>query len=294
MSVQLVKELRERTGAGFLDCKKAVEASDGDIDAAIEWLKERGIAKAAKKAGNTSAEGLGVIKTEGNYAVIAEVNSQTDFVAKNAEFLDVLNRTGDALLRSRPENLEAALAADIDGASVRDFLVQATAKIGENIVLRRAETIVKTDSQNFGPYAHNGGKIVVVTTIEGGDSDVAKDVSMHVAAMAPEFYTREEMNDEVLAKMKAEIIDEIKKDESMASKPDNVLDGIAKGRLNKKLSEIVLLDQTFVKATGKETVQNFLDSKGAKLVSVVRYAVGEGIEVETVDFAAEVAAQMAK
>lgn len=117
---------------------------------------------------------------------------------------------------------------------------------------------------------------------------------MHVAAMAPEFYTREEMNDEVLAKMKAEIIDEIKKDESMASKPENVLDGIAKGRLNKKLSEIVLLDQTFVKATGKETVQNFLDSKGAKLVSVVRYAVGEGIEVETVDFAAEVAAQMAK
>jgi len=288
VTAQLVKELREKTGAGMLDCKKALEATDGNIENAITWLREKGIAKAAKKESRVAAEGLCNVAIDGNKAVIYEVNSETDFVSKNTQFLDVLETIGKALLSSDSEDY---LNITYNGETINNILISATATIGEKISLRRVTRVTKTDSENFGAYKHAGGRIAVLTLIDGGSAEVAKDIAMHVAAINPKYLSAENVPAEEIEKEKAIQIAEMKNDPKMASKPDNVLENIVKGKLGKFLKEICLLDQAFVKDPNL-TVDQFAKSQKATIKNYIRLEVGEGIEKVETDFVAEVMAQV--
>ncbi|MCR5461748.1 MAG: translation elongation factor Ts, partial [bacterium] len=287
-TAQLVKELREKTGAGMLDCKKALEATDGNIENAITWLREKGIAKAAKKESRVAAEGLCNVAIDGNKAVIYEVNSETDFVSKNTQFLDVLETIGKALLSSDSEDY---LNITYNGETINNILISATATIGEKISLRRVTRVTKTDSENFGAYKHAGGRIAVLTLIDGGSAEVAKDIAMHVAAINPKYLSANNVPAEEIEKEKAIQIAEMKNDPKMASKPDNVLENIVKGKLGKFLKEICLLDQAFVKDPNL-TVDQFAKSQKATIKNYIRLEVGEGIEKVETDFVAEVMAQV--
>lgn len=288
VTAQLVKELREKTGAGMLDCKKALEATDGNIENAITWLREKGIAKAAKKESRVAAEGLCNVAIDGNKAVIYEVNSETDFVSKNTQFLDVLETVGKALLSSDSEDY---LNITYNGETINNILISATATIGEKISLRRVTRVTKTDSENFGAYKHAGGRIAVLTLIDGANADVAKDIAMHVAAINPKYLSAENVPAEEIEKEKAIQIAEMKNDPKMASKPDNVLENIVKGKLGKFLKEICLLDQAFVKDPNL-TVDQFAKSQKCTIKNYIRLEVGEGIEKVETDFVAEVMAQV--
>ena len=288
VTAQLVKELREKTGAGMLDCKKALEATDGNIDNAITWLREKGIAKAAKKESRVAAEGLCNVAIDGNKAVIYEVNSETDFVSKNTQFLDVLETIGKALLSTDSEDY---LNITYNGETINNILISATATIGEKISLRRVTRVTKTDSENFGAYKHAGGRIAVLTLIDGGSADVAKDIAMHVAAINPRYLSAANVPAEEVEKEKAIQIAEMKNDPKMAGKPENVLENIVKGKLGKFLKEICLLDQAFVKDPNL-TVDQYAKSQKATIKSYIRLEVGEGIEKVETDFVAEVMAQV--
>lgn len=288
VTAQLVKELREKTGAGMLDCKKALDATDGNIENAITWLREKGIAKAAKKADRVAAEGLCNVAISGNKAVVYEVNSETDFVSKNAQFLDVLNKIGEALLANDTDDYMSITVGD---RSMADFLANATATIGEKISLRRVNRFTKTDSQFFGSYKHAGGRIAVLTIIEGGNEDVAKDVAMHVAAINPKYLATEDVPACEVEKEKSIQIAEMKNDPKMAGKPEKVLENIVMGKLNKYFKEICLLNQEFVKDPSL-TVEQFAKNNKASIKSYIRLEVGEGIEKVETDFVAEVMAQV--
>ena len=288
VTAQLVKELREKTGAGMLDCKKALEATDGNIEEAITWLREKGIAKAAKKASRVAAEGLCNVAINGNKAVIYEVNSETDFVSKNAQFLELLDTIGKALLQSDSDDIDNIV---YNGETIANILVSATATIGEKISLRRVTRVTKADNENFGAYKHAGGRIAVLTLIEGGSEEVAKDIAMHVAAINPKYLAQANVPAEEIEKEKAIQIAEMKNDPKMASKPDNVLENIVKGKLGKFLKEICLLDQPFVKDPNL-TVDQFAKSQKCSVKSYIRLEVGEGIEKVETDFVAEVMAQV--
>ena len=288
VTAQLVKELREKTGAGMLDCKKALEATDGNIENAITWLREKGIAKAAKKESRVAAEGLCNVAIDGNKAVIYEVNSETDFVSKNTQFLDVLETIGKALLSTDSEDY---LNITYNGETINNILISATATIGEKISLRRVTRVTKTDSENFGAYKHAGGRIAVLTVIDGADVDVAKDFAMHVAAINPRYLSAANVPAEEIEKEKAIQIAEMKNDPKMANKPENVLENIVKGKLGKFLKEICLLDQQFVKNPDL-TVEQFAKSEKSTIKSYIRLEVGEGIEKVETDFVAEVMAQV--
>ena len=288
VTAQMVKELREKTGAGMLDCKKALEATDGNIENAITWLREKGIAKAAKKESRVAAEGLCNVAIDGNKAVIYEVNSETDFVSKNTQFLDVLETIGKALLASDSEDY---LNITYNGETINNILISATATIGEKISLRRVTRVTKTDSENFGAYKHAGGRIAVLTLIDGGSADVAKDIAMHVAAINPRYLSAANVPAEELDKEKAIQIAEMKNDPKMANKPENVLENIVKGKLGKFLKEICLLDQAFVKDPNL-TVDQYAKSQKATIKNYIRLEVGEGIEKVETDFVAEVMAQV--
>ena len=230
VTAQLVKELREKTGAGMLDCKKALEATDGNIENAITWLREKGIAKAAKKESRVAAEGLCNVAINGNKAVIYEVNSETDFVSKNAQFLEVIDTIGKALLANDSDDY---LNITYNGETISNILVSATATIGEKISLRRVTRVTKSDNENFGAYKHAGGRIAVLTVIDGGNEAVAKDVAMHVAAINPRYLSQNDVPAEEIEKEKAIQIAEMKNDPKMANKPENVLENIVKGKLGK-------------------------------------------------------------
>jgi elongation factor Ts len=288
VTAQLVKELREKTGAGMLDCKKALEATDGNIEEAITWLREKGIAKAAKKASRVAAEGLCNVAIKGNKAVIYEVNSETDFVSKNAQFLELLNTIGNALLESDSDDYENIV---YNGETIANILISATATIGEKISLRRVTRVTKADNENFGAYKHAGGRIAVLTLIEGGSEEVAKDIAMHVAAINPKYLAQENVPAEEIEKEKAIQIAEMKNDPKMANKPDNELENIVKGKLGKFLKEICLLDQPFVKDPNL-TVDQFAKSQKCSIKKYIRLEVGEGIEKVETDFVAEVMAQV--
>ena len=288
VTAQLVKELREKTGAGMLDCKKALEATDGNIENAITWLREKGIAKAAKKESRVAAEGLCNVAINGNKAVIYEVNSETDFVSKNTQFLDVLETIGKALLSTDSEDY---LNITYNGETINNILISATATIGEKISLRRVTRVTKTDSENFGAYKHAGGRIAVLTLIDGGSADVAKDIAMHVAAINPRYLSAANVPAEEVEKEKAIQIAEMKNDPKMAGKPENVLENIVNGKLGKFLKEICLLDQAFVKDPNL-TVDQYAKSQKATIKSYIRLEVGEGIEKVETDFVAEVMAQV--
>ena len=288
MSAQIIKELRERTGAGFLDCKKAIEANNGDIEKSIKWLQEKGAAKAAKKAGAIAAEGIISITREGNEAIIYEVNSQTDFVATNEKFLELVDKIGKALIKANFKTIEEANKVKSGDKTISDLCIEATAIIGEKIVLRRAEKISLTDKQSLGAYVHVNKRVGSIVITEGGNDEVARNVSMHVASMNPEFLDESEVSKEELAKMKKEI----ESSDSLKGKPDKIRENIAAGMLRKKLSEITLVDQEFVME--KMPVKTYLSNAGAKAIKMIRFEVGEGIEKNETNFADEVAAQMGK
>ncbi|EUJ41155.1 translation elongation factor Ts [Brochothrix campestris] len=289
ISAALVKELREKTGAGMMDCKKALVETEGDIDAAIDYLREKGISKAAKKSDRIAAEGLTNVLVDGNDAVLLEVNAETDFVAKNEEFLTVVNDLAKHLLAAKPADLAAALASEINpGETVETYITSAMNKIGEKLSLRRFVIMSKTDADSFGSYLHMGGRIGSLTIVEGTtDEAVAKDVAMHIAAVNPKYVSRDQVAPEEIAHEK-EVLTQQALNEG---KPANIVEKMIVGRLNKFLAEISLLDQPFVKNPDL-TVGKFVEEKGAKVASFVRYEVGEGIEKREENFAEEVMNQI--
>ena len=288
ITASLVKELRERTGAGMMDCKKALTQTDGNIDAAIDYLRENGIAKAAKKADRIAAEGLSYIEVKGNKAVILEINSETDFVAKNEKFVALVKNVAEAILAAEPKTLEEALQVEAQGGTVEAVINEGIATIGEKLSLRRFEVVTKSDADAFGAYSHMGGRIGVLTLVEGStDEEAAKDVAMHIAALAPRYLDESEVPADVLEHEKKVLTEQALNE----GKPANIVEKMIVGRINKFLEEITVVKQKFVK-DDSFTVEKFLASKGGKLAKFVRYEVGEGIEKKEDNFAEEVMSQV--
>lgn len=290
VTAQMVKELREKTGAGMMDCKKALTETNGDMDKAIDFLREKGIAKAAKKADRVAAEGLAHIETDGNKAVIVEVNSETDFVAKNDSFKNLIKEIAQHLLSENPESLDAALSTKLNGESLQEYINSAIAKIGEKISLRRFAIVEKEDGDAFGAYLHMGGRIGVLTVLTGtNDEEVAKDVAMHVAAVNPRYVSRDAVSQEEVDHER-----EVLKQQALnEGKPENIVEKMVEGRLNKFFEEICLLDQSFVKDPDQK-VSKYVQSKGGSVKSFIRYEVGEGMEKREDNFAEEVMNQVKK
>ena len=286
ISASMVKELRETTGAGMLDCKKALEATNGDMEEAITWLREKGISKAAKKASRIAAEGLAVAKVDGNKAVVVEVNSETDFVAKNEEFKNLVNIIADTVLNSDVKTVEEANKLTYEGKTIEELVVEKTATIGEKLSFRRFERLTKEDSQVFGTYSHMGGKIVALTLLDK-DEELAKDIAMQVAAMRPLYLDRDAVPADVLDKERT-ILKEQAENEGLDPKK---IDMIVNGRINKYYEEVCLVDQGFIKEN-KMKVNKYVESKNSKIVSFVRYEVGEGMEKREENFADEVMKQI--
>ena len=282
-----VKELRDKTGAGMLDCKKALEATNGNMSEAIDWLREKGISKAEKKASRVAAEGLCKIVTDGNKAVILEVNSETDFVAKNEEFTNFVDYLANTILANNLKTHEEVLSFDDNGEKVEAKLVALTAKIGEKLSFRRHELVEKNDNEVFGSYLHMGGKIGALVVLADTSSEVAKDVAMHVAAMAPVCATRSDVP--------ADMVDHeskvIKEQVMNEGKPADIAEKMVTGRLNKFYKEICLEEQEFIKDSSVN-VGTFVKNNGGSIVSMIRYAVGEGIEKKEENFADEVMSQI--
>ena len=288
ITASLVKELREKTGAGMLDCKKALEANNGDINASIDWLREKGISKAAKKADRIAAEGVAAILTKGNKAVIIEVNSETDFVDKNEKFKDMVNEILSVSIESNATTLEEVLNLSTSEGTVEELITARTATIGEKLSLRRVEVVSKKDSESFGDYIHMGGKIAVLTVVDGADSTIAKDVAMHAAAMKPLYVKSSEVPSDVLDKEK-----EIMREQLLnEGKPEDKIENILVGKVKKYYEDVCLENQIFVKATNKETVAEFVKNNGGTITSMIRFEVGEGMQKREENFAEEVAKQM--
>ena len=287
ISASMVKELRETTGAGMLDCKKALEATDGNIENAIDWLREKGISKAAKKSTRIAAEGLAEAKTEGNKAVIVEINSETDFVAKNEEFKKLVETVTNTILKSDAKTLEEALKLTVDGKDLEQLIAEKSGTIGEKITLRRFEIVEKNDDQVFGTYSHQGGRIVTLTVLDGNDLELAKDIAMQAAAMRPLYLTRDEVPEEKIEKEKA-ILMEQAENEGLDS---NKIPMIVNGRLNKYFEDVCLVDQNFIKES-KMKVSKYVESKESIIIKFIRYEVGEGIEKKSENFADEVMKQI--
>lgn len=287
ISASLVKELREATGAGMLDCKKALEATNGSIDEAINWLREKGISKAAKKADRIAAEGLAATLIDGNKAVIVEVNSETDFVAKNDEFKDLVNTILKAIIDNDVETNDDVLKLTVNGETIEDIIVSKTAKIGEKLSFRRFEKLTKTDNQVFGSYLHMGGKIAVLVTLSNTSEEVAKDVAMHAAAMRPSVVRRDQLSkDEVLKER------EILKEQAInEGKPAEIAEKMVEGRLLKFYQESCLEEQAFVK-DDSINVLIYVKNNGGTIDNMIRFEVGEGMAKREENFADEVAKQM--
>ena len=304
ITAAMVKELREKSGAGMMDCKKALTACEGNMEKAIDFLRENGKMKAAKKADRIAAEGLckTLVSEDGKKAVAVEVNSETDFVAKNEKFQAFVQAIAEQIMATDAADVDALLATTLeDGKTVAEFVTEHVATIGENLKVRRFARVA-ADNGFITSYTHMGGKIVVLVEVEADEctpelAEMAKNVAMQAAAMRPEYCTRAEVSAEYLEKEKEVLFAAAKNEKPNA--PDKVINGIVNGRLNKELSEVVLMDQVYVKAEdGKQSVQKYVDSVAkacgtkATVKSFVRFETGEGIEKKQEDFAAEVAAQV--
>ena len=287
ITANMVKELREQTGAGMLDCKKALTETNGNMEEAVTWLREKGISKAAKKQSRIAAEGLAFAKVEGNKAVIVEVNSETDFVAKNPEFTSLVEIIANAILSSGVSTMEEAMKLEVEGKTIEEAIVDKTATIGEKLSFRRFELVEKNDSEVFGTYSHMGGKIVTLAVLSGTDTEVAKDIAMQIAAMRPIYLDKDSVPEERVEKERA-ILTEQAENEGLDA---NKLPMIVNGRLGKFYEEVCLLEQGFVKEN-KMKVSKYVESKGMKVLSFVRYEVGEGMEKREENFADEVAKQI--
>ncbi|AMY04946.1 elongation factor Ts [Staphylococcus condimenti] len=289
VTAKLVKELRERTGAGMMDCKKALEATDGDIEKAIDYLREKGIAKAAKKADRIAAEGMTHVEVDGNDAVIVEINAETDFVARNEGFQELVKELAKHILETKPESVDALMETKMSsGETVKERINKAISTIGEKLSLRRFAIRSKGDNDAFGAYLHMGGRIGVLAVVEGTtDEEAAKDVAMHIAAINPKYVSSEQVSQDEIAHEK-----EVLKQQALnEGKPEKIVEKMVEGRLRKYLQEICAVDQNFVKDPDV-TVEQFLKSKGGKLTDFVRYEVGEGMEKREENFADEVKGQM--
>ena len=286
-----VKELREKTGAGMMDCKKALTAVNGDMEKAVDWLREHGIAKAEKKQSRIAAEGLCQILVDGNNAVVVEVNSETDFVASNEKFINFVDLLAKAILENEVNTNEDVLNLVVDGETISEKLTNLVATIGEKLSFRRFVKVTKQDGDFFGVYKHMGGKIGALVTVNGANEEVAKDVAMQAAAMNPIAAVRSEVPEKDVLHEKEVILTEIKNDPKNANKPDAILEKMSEGRLNKFFKEIVLEEQDFIKDSSL-TVGQYVSNNGGKILSMVRFAVGEGIEKREENFAEEVASQI--
>ena len=282
-----VKDLRERTGAGMLDCKKALEACNGDIEKSIDWLREKGISKAAKKSSRVAAEGLCEIKTNDNQAVIIEVNSETDFVAQNEEFTSFVDYLATTILNNDFKSNDEVLNFTDNGETINDKIVAKIAKIGEKIDFRRFEKIEKKDNEVFGAYKHMGGRIGAIVVLSNTTEEVAKDVAMHIAAMNPVSVKRDDVPTELVERESKVIKEQVMQE----GKPEDIAEKMVTGRLNKFYKEVCLEEQPFIKENSL-TVKQYVENAGGEIVSMVRFAVGEGIEKEEEDFAQEVMNQI--
>ncbi|WP_182199185.1 translation elongation factor Ts [Paraliobacillus salinarum] len=292
VTAKMVKELREKTGAGMMDCKKALTETNGDMEQAIDYLREKGISKAAKKADRIAAEGSAYVAVDGNQAVLLEMNCETDFVTKNDQFKELLADLGSHLLSQKPADVEEALQQSLngDGETLESFINSKIAKIGEKLSLRRFTIFEKTDADAFGAYIHMGGNIGVVTVVEGTtDEAFAKDIAMHIAAVNPRYVSRDAVNAEEVEKER-----EVLKTQALnEGKPENIVEKMVEGRLGKFFEEICLLEQSFVKDPDQK-VKKLVADKGATVKGFVRYEVGEGMEKREENFAEEVMNQVKK
>lgn len=289
ISASLVKELRDRTGAGMMDAKKALEQTEGNIEKAIDYLRENGMVKAAKKESRIAAEGLAKIFIKDNKAVVIEVNSETDFVSKNTEFQAMIDDIGNTILNSDVTDVNNALELKSEEGTINDLIIAKTSKIGEKLSLRRIEVVTKEDNENFGEYLHMGGKIAALIVVEGANTDVAKDVAMQAAAMKPEYVFSTEVPEDVINREK-EVFKEMAIKEG---KPEEIAIKMVDGRIKKYFKEICLADQDFIKESGI-SVEKYVTNNGGVLKSMVRYEVGEGMEKRNDDFASEVMNQVGK
>ena len=283
--IELIKELRDRTGAGMMDCKRALEASNSDVEKAIDWLREKGIAKAQAKSSRIAAEGLADVVVEGNKAIILEVNCETDFVAKGDRFHKLTDDCAKDTLAKGYKSIEEAKEG------VSQLFAEATVAMGEKLDYRRFEIVEKSGEQGFGSYIHMGGKIATLVVLAKDDAELAKGLAMHIAANAPKYVAQEDIPADVISHEKAIALENMKNDPKMVGKPEAMLNGIADGKVKKLLSESVLGAQVYL-IDGEKTVAQVLKEKGNSVVKFVRFAVGEGIEKRKDDFAAEVMSQI--
>lgn len=287
VTAAMVKELREKTGAGMMDCKKALNECNGDITASIDWLREKGIAKSAKKESRIAAEGLANIYINGNKAVILEVNSETDFVSKNEEFTSMIDTIGNAVLKSDAKSLEDVLKVNTDEGTIEDLVIAKTAKIGEKLSLRRLEVVEKNDDEVFGSYLHMGGKIAVLTVLKGANENVAKDVAMQSAAMRPSYVFPADVPEEVLENER-----KVQKELAISEgKPADIAEKMVEGRIKKFYKEICLTEQPFIK-DGDVSVKDYVAKNNGEIKTMIRYEVGEGMEKRNENFAEEVMNQI--
>ena len=287
VTAEMVKNLREKTGAGMMDCKKALAETNGDMAAAEDYLREKGIAKATKKESRIAAEGLANIFAEGNKAVILEVNSETDFVSKNEEFQSMIEEIGSSLLKSDAKTLDEAMELPANEGTIKDLIVAKTAKIGEKLSLRHFEIVTLSDDECLGTYIHMGGRIASLVVLKGANSEVAKDVAMQQAAMRPSYVFVSDVPEEVVNKER-----EIQKELAMnEGKTADIAEKMVDGRINKFFKEICLTEQAFIK-DGGISVNTYVKNNGGEIIKAIRYEVGEGMEKRNDDFAQEVINQV--
>lgn len=287
ITAKQVSELRNITGAGMMDCKKALSETNGNVEAAVDWLREKGISKSAKKASRIAAEGLANIYEEGNKAVIVEVNSETDFVSKNEEFTTMIDIIGKTILNSNAKTVEEALELICDEGTLNDLIVAKTAKIGEKLSLRRFELIEKKDNEVFGSYLHMGGKIAVLTVLEGANNEVARDVAMQAAAMKPQYLSEADVPSDIIAH-ESEVL---KTNAIKQGKPAEIAEKMVTGGLKKYYKEVCLLNQAFIKDSSLD-VQTYVKNNGGKVLNMIRFEVGEGMQKREENFAEEVMSQI--
>ncbi|HLS66514.1 MAG TPA: translation elongation factor Ts [Pseudogracilibacillus sp.] len=290
ITAQMVKELREKTGAGMMDCKKALTETNGDMEAAVDYLRKSGAAQAAKKAGRIAAEGTTHILIDGNVAVLLEVNCETDFVTKNETFQELVRDLATHIVKEKPANLDEVLQQTVanKGQTVEEYINTVVATIGEKITLRRFALIEKTDNDTFGSYLHMGGRIGALTLLADSDNEeAAQNVAMHVAAANPRYVSRDDVPAEEVDRERA-----VLKEQALnEGKPEHIVEKMVEGRLGKFYEEICLLDQAYVKDPDMK-IEKYVKSENATVKQFVRYEVGEGIERKEEDFAEEVRSQM--
>ncbi|MBT1138197.1 translation elongation factor Ts [Lactiplantibacillus argentoratensis] len=287
ISAAQVKELRDKTGVGMMDAKKALVETEGDMEKAVDVLREKGVAKAEKKSGRVAAEGIAAVAIKDNKAAIVEINCETDSVASTDKFKNLVTEVADKIAEEEPASVDDALALKTANGTVKDDVIETTQVTGEKISLRRFQVVEKGADQSFGSYIHNGGQIAALVVLDGADSATAKDVAMHVAAINPEYVNREQVPADRLAHEKDVLVKEALNED----KPEKIVEKMVEGRLNKWLSEISLDDQEFVKDSD-QTVAHFVESKGGKVSSFIRFEVGEGIEKKADNFIDEVMNQI--